>query len=40
VSGAALARLRLHALVAGSAACQGLQAVAAAWAPVGAGEVG
>jgi len=40
VSGAALARLRLHALVAGSAACEGLLAEAAAWAPAGVGEAG
>ena len=42
VSGAALARLRLHPLVAGSAACQGLLDEAAAWVPpVGAeGEAG
>jgi hypothetical protein len=40
LSGAALARLRLHALVAGSAACLGLLAEAAAWASAGAGEAG
>ncbi len=40
VSGAALARLRLHALVASSAACLELLAEAVAWAPAGAGEAG